>query len=488
MPVPTFKWLSYEVPAGIGEPRRLVPAALVAGDEPTVTVHIPDLRRYKRPRDKAEALLQTAAEVEHALLVQYLYAAFSLKGKGEQLSADQEPLVDTWRGEIRHIAKQEMGHLITAQNMLLALSLPPNLKREGFPSIKDLYPFKFHLEPLSQRSLAKYVTAEAPQDAPGIEDIEHLADRHRKRVNHVGNLYALLGVVFSTEEEVKDGRSGSASWAQHLNKVAQAAYQQSAPDTWHLDDSAIDRQSLKYQATQDDWDRKSPDVTIFPITDRAAAQNAIRKIAEQGEGPTDGGQASHFDRFLRIYRGTSPDNKDAFPPAKGDWKPARKVPIDPKKPPRVAANRTDRWAQLANKRYELLLVFIEAFLLTVGTDARAILADWAKNDMFVLPDLSDKLATLPRRGGVAALPFTLPRTLGLPPNEVERWHLLRTRILAGIKMVEAMQKADKTDAQDGTLADLLATDTTRLEQIDKAAVRLKVPRPHAQPNRAKSDR
>ena len=155
MPVPDLKWLSYEVPADVGDSRRREHGALVAGDEPTIGVHIPDLRRYRRPCDKAQALLQTAAEVEHALLVQYLYAAFSLKGKGEQLTADQESLVDTWRGEIRHIAKQEMGHLITAQNMLLALSKPPNLKREGFPSIKDLYPFKFHLEPLSQCSLAQ---------------------------------------------------------------------------------------------------------------------------------------------------------------------------------------------------------------------------------------------------------------------------------------------------------------------------------------------
>ena len=465
MPVPDLKWLSYEVPADVGDSRRREHGALVAGDEPTIGVHIPDLRRYRRPCDKAQALLQTAAEVEHALLVQYLYAAFSLKGKGEQLTADQESLVDTWRGEIRHIAKQEMGHLITAQNMLLALSKPPNLKREGFPSIKDLYPFKFHLEPLSQCSLAKYVTAEAPQGAPGIKDIEDLADRHREPVNHVGNLYALLGVVVSTEEEVLAGGSGSSSWDQHLCKVQNAAYQQSAPQTWHLDDSAIDRQSLKYQATQDDWDHNSPDVTIFPIADRAAAREAIRKIAEQGEGPTDSGQASHFDRFLRIYRGSRPDKKDAFPPAR-DWKPARQVPIDPEKPPRVAANRTNRWAQLANKRYELLLAFIEAYLLTAGTNDRKLLAEWAKDDMFVLPDLSDKLETLPLNGGVAAPPFTLPHTLGLPPAEDERWRRLRARTVAAIKMVEAMRKADSADAHDPTLAGLLAKDKTRLDQID----------------------
>jgi Ferritin-like len=71
MPTPEFEWKAYDVPAG-GE-RGLEAAAEV------LTVEIPDLKKWPQPHDKAKILLETAAEVEHALLVQYLYAAFSLR-------------------------------------------------------------------------------------------------------------------------------------------------------------------------------------------------------------------------------------------------------------------------------------------------------------------------------------------------------------------------------------------------------------------------
>jgi hypothetical protein len=66
--------------------------------------------------EEARLLLRIAAEVEGALMVQYLYSAFSLvrgvvvnSGTGVQIQSDD------WFDTIRSIAKQEMGHLITVQ-------------------------------------------------------------------------------------------------------------------------------------------------------------------------------------------------------------------------------------------------------------------------------------------------------------------------------------------------------------------------------------
>ena len=99
---------------------------------------------------------------------------------------------------------------MTVQNMLLLLGLPPNFEREDFPPRKELYPFSLHLERLSQKSLAKYVVAEAPFDATDIDDIIQLAQESAgAAINHVGVLYGLLGVVFATEEQVQEGGSGS---------------------------------------------------------------------------------------------------------------------------------------------------------------------------------------------------------------------------------------------------------------------------------------
>src|SRR3954470_978533 len=69
------------------EPPRagLIPGRVDEGADAAdaLPVHEPPLP----PHDEAIFLLHTAAEIEHALLVQYLYAAFSL-GNGDKRTAD----------------------------------------------------------------------------------------------------------------------------------------------------------------------------------------------------------------------------------------------------------------------------------------------------------------------------------------------------------------------------------------------------------------
>jgi len=424
--------------------------------EEQLRVEIPDLSEFPAPADKARILLETAAEVEHALLVQYLYAAFSLKSSQEVSDPAQQSALRDWPEVLLLIARQEMGHLMTAQNLLLAIRLRPNLEREDFPPRKDLYPFKLHLEPLSQRSLAKYVAAEAPQDPAGIDDIIALATESAGTIHRVGVIYGLLGVVFSTEQSVTAGGSGSDPWDMVLRRLAAAAHQQSAASSWHLGDDAIDPQTLAFQGDTDNW--SGGGVTIHRIGDRAAALEAIRDVAEQGEGPTDSGKASHFDRYQRMYRGG--DGIPPFPPP-GAWNPTHAMPTDPR-PDAIVEPRTKRWAQLADLRYGLLLGFIEHHLLTSDAEDRAHLASWAINEMFTLRSLAGKLATLPQDNGVAALPFTLPAPLHLPPTEPERWQLQRERTTAAIGHVRQMQAADPADADEPILSGLLDSDTANL--------------------------
>jgi hypothetical protein len=456
MPAPEFAWKVYQVPADLGGAAGPLEAAVPR--EAQVTVEIPDLREFPAPHDKARILLETAAEVEHALLVQYLYAAFSLKSSQEVADPAQQSALEDWRSVLLLIARQEMGHLMTAQNLLLAIRLTPNLEREDFPPRKDLYPFKLHLEPLSQRSLAKYVAAEAPQDPPGIDDIIALATESAgTTVHRVGNLYGLLGVVFSTEQAVTAGGSGSEPWDMVLRRLAAAAHQQSEASSWHLGDDAIDPQTLAFQGHPENWGGDG--VTIHPIGDRAAALEAIRDVAEQGEGPTDSGKDSHFDRYRRMYRGG--DGIPPFPPAGAAFVPTHAVPTDPRADA-IAEPRTRRWAQLADLRYGLLLGFIEHHLLTSDADDRANLAGWAFTEMFRFRGLAEKLVTLPQGSGVAALPFTLPASLHLPATEPERWQLQRARTTAAIDHVRQMQAADPADADDPFLSDLVGTDTANL--------------------------
>src|SRR5918998_2799309 len=88
------------------------------------------------PRDEAIFLLHTAAEIEHVLMAQYLYAAWSLP-------LDGPAVVQRWRRDILQIAREEMAHFASVQNLLRFIGGPLNFDREDFPFRTDFYPFPF---------------------------------------------------------------------------------------------------------------------------------------------------------------------------------------------------------------------------------------------------------------------------------------------------------------------------------------------------------
>jgi len=364
-------------------------------------------------------------------------------------------------------AREEMGHLMTVQNLLLLLGLPPDFEREDFPPRKDLYPFSLHLEPLSQRSLAKYVVAEGPAVAGGIDDIIDLArESAGAEVNRVGVLYGLLGLIFATERQVGEGGSGSEDWDEIVSQLAQAAYDQAPADGWHLPDSAFHSETVTQQADHEDW--QVGDLRVHRIADRAAAALAICDIGEQGEGPTNEGARSHFERFLGVYRGQG--GMAAFPAA-GEWVPTREVPTDPAVDADITEPRAKRWAELVDIRYALLLGFLEHYLLTAGED-RSLLTGWIFAEMRSrVGYMSRRLTAMPRGGEgttVAAVPFTLPPALHLPAGKTARWAVHRERTEAAIVKVGEMQEADAVDHADPYLVGLLASDPARLAFIAAA--------------------
>src|ERR1700750_2571672 len=82
-----------------------------------------------------------AAELEHGIMCQYLFAAFSLKqDAGEGLTEEQAETVRSWRNRISHVAIQEMLHLALVQNLLSAIGAAPHLSRPHFPQPANHYP------------------------------------------------------------------------------------------------------------------------------------------------------------------------------------------------------------------------------------------------------------------------------------------------------------------------------------------------------------
>lgn len=124
-------------------------------------------RREMTWHDQLVWLLHLGAALEHALMVQYLYAAYSLGGK--QVPPEYRPKVKEWQESILAVAREEMGHLITVQNVLTFLGAGFSLNRDQFPWAIEW----FDIEPFCMGSLACYVNAEMPEseDFPERKEI-----------------------------------------------------------------------------------------------------------------------------------------------------------------------------------------------------------------------------------------------------------------------------------------------------------------------------
>lgn len=154
------------------------------------------IRDFADPYLELLRLLREAAEIEHGLMLQYLYCAFSVKARYQPLIGYGAPTSTNLLG----VAVQEMHHLGAVNRLLVALGSRPHLDRQDFPYEPDIYPFPFMLEPISRRSLAKYAYTEGPASiftASGQRSHEDEQFSGRvlsdigglDRPNHVGSLY-----------------------------------------------------------------------------------------------------------------------------------------------------------------------------------------------------------------------------------------------------------------------------------------------------------
>lgn len=144
-------------------------------------------------------LLKEASEIEHSLMIQYLFAAFTLKPKYAALVGPPQPSSDGLLG----IAIQEMQHLAIVNKLLVALGSAPNLDRQDFPHEPDIYPFPLSLERLTRQSLARYTYVEAGRDSIPAQGQMSATDQllcdeltaelgSNTGLNHVAALYGLI--------------------------------------------------------------------------------------------------------------------------------------------------------------------------------------------------------------------------------------------------------------------------------------------------------
>src|SRR5580693_376304 len=96
---------------------------------------------HAETREQLIGLLAEAAEIEHNLMCCYLYAAFSLKQDADEGLEPQElTAVRRWRGEIVHVAIDEMQHLAWVANLTSAIGGAPHFGRQNFPIAPGAHP------------------------------------------------------------------------------------------------------------------------------------------------------------------------------------------------------------------------------------------------------------------------------------------------------------------------------------------------------------
>lgn len=434
-------------------------AAVTSAGHAQYPSHAPPLA----PRDEAWFLLNIAAEIEHALMVQYLYAAYSLDPDGAR--ADQRDTVIKWRLSILEIAREEMGHLATVQNLLRLIGAPLTLERDEFPFGTPFYPFEFQLEPLSIHSLAKYVVAEMPPGLSGreITTIRRQArDANRgKSVNRVGALYRRLRSVFG-----------------QINATDLAA------------------DSAGVQARDGEWRLGYPRIIVLGASDKKSALAAIDAISEQGEGipapkPAESiDPDSHFARFLTIYRQFAKSRSAGLVAPVPTHPNLQEGPWQDKnmEAGRFTNPTAKLWAQLGNKRYRMLLMFLthalhlEAPVNRVEqASPRGLLLTFCFGEMYNLRSLAAILSKLKLKTGggraVGALPFELPFSTRLSEREIDRWRLHRDLLSAALKLAEQISSTGSPSTNAGEfLTAIQATDRAALRDVENMIAQL-APRP-----------
>jgi hypothetical protein len=340
------------------------------------------------------------------LLVQYLYAAFSLKSGGAfmALTDDQKAAVRAWQLKLTEIAVEEMGHLMTVQNLRRFLRAGPVFDREEFPPKADVYPFQLHLEPLTPSSLSKYVIAEAPVDAPLDEYRARV--KGQETVHHVGVIYGVLAVLFSSPGTLPPAGDPDA-WQDFVGRVAAAIEAGKDPESWHVPEALMDPASIERQADPAHFYSSREGFHIHRIATSADARAAIRDIGLQGEAPVAvEGVLSHYARFRGMAEGTK--GVIPFPMAK-EFEPSFAVPVDPKLADYAEPALSK--ALECNAAYTAMIGALRDYLDAGTGDERTAHADAAVDLMRDVKRIAKDLMKLEQRPGsgvVAAPPFTPP--------------------------------------------------------------------------------
>jgi len=345
-----------------------------------------------------EALIYTlgkAAELEHLVMCQYLYAAFSLKEtEAEGVPADLLPTVKRWKKELLAIGAQEMLHLALVQNLLAAVGAAPRLARPNLPLPPRAYPagVQIALVPFGEAALRHFAYLERPEghamdDAEEFAALEKAVELPHPEEDEIGPRLQEFATIGHLYRSIQAGIAGLAE------KVGEDRLFIGPPQA---------------QATEEHfrWEE------LVAVHDVASAHAAIETIVEQGEGARGDWKDAHFGRLIRML-----DEYMELRAANPEFEPTRPVTLAHVREPASGTEVTliedpftARLTDLLNATYEVLLQLLSRYFANAGETPQQleVLADVAVTLMFAtikpLGSIITRLPVGPSNPGVNAGP------------------------------------------------------------------------------------
>lgn len=259
-------------------------------------------------KDQLIAALHEAAEMEQQLMIQYLYAGFSMKKRPDSTcNAAQFEFVRRWMSTVLMVGRQEMEHLALVNGLLTALGAEPYFSRENIPlqsryflgsHLKEKEPsgtvqpcdIPFVFERFNLATIGRFVCAESP----GFDTLKTSGD-------------PIPWWCFGTPENPCSAPRNFRLARTHLASMPKEFHPgtiQKLYDDIQLAVNQLSRRENIFTGNpnQQVYVPVEYQINIFPIVDLPTANSALTLIVEEGEGiDAPPNFQTHFRRFYDVH-------------------------------------------------------------------------------------------------------------------------------------------------------------------------------------------
>ncbi len=445
---PKNKYKTYYMPPtrDMSEPKAMLLRKFLHNQQRVgyVPEPIPEPKRPQRTiqsRDELVVALRHAAELEVAVMLQYVYAAYSIPNyttgeeyvhRGlwtkEQLHKScgdgKEKHNYGMRGVLLEISREEMIHFLMVNNILMAIGEPFYPAIPDFNEINRRFPIEvdFALEPFNATTLQRFMRFEWPDF---LEE---------ELVNEPVN------------DPLSDCLHGYGSLSELYHQIREAL--QSIPDLFLVKKGNVGGEHRLF--LRQDFNKVHPDYQ-FQVDDLNSALFAIDLIVEQGEGCNPESpkfEKSHFQQFRRVAESLAQEHvTDSQTNRKLPWNPGYPAMRNPTLHYRdyntnvVTVPQTRAVMQIFNETYFLMMqLMVQHFGLMPTSSLRRSKLMNAGIDVMtgMMRPLGELLMTMPsgKRGKTAGPSFEIETPIYIPTPELAYQAIARRFERLGIQARE----------------------------------------------------